>query len=835
MSCEKKMQKAKCLMQNVPCGIPVCRIFHFALFILHFAFCRVVNAEPSKANVSSATAVAPPQSDRFFLNDVKPLIALRCLSCHGPDKAEGGLRLDSREMALKGGDSGPALVPGKPDQSLLLMAVKRTHKILEMPPKEKLAGKDIAILERWIREGASWPVAPITTSSANIGQNTHIGDAWSDPRNPIVRLFGGQRIDLWSLKPITRPDVPTVHRAEWVKNEIDRFVLARFEKDRITPPQMADARVLARRLYFDLAGLPPMPEQVAAFEQAVKKDGIDKAALALVNELLNSPRFGEHFARMWLDVVRYSDSNGFDWDEFRPQAWRYRDYVVRSFNADKPFDEFIREQLAGDELFDGPPTTPAEQDCLIATSYLRLGPHDNAAKLFNEQDRGRAELLADVTETTAGAFLGLTLTCCRCHDHKYDPISQADHYRFRAFFAAMQFADEMPLDLAAEQSAIRKHNADLDEHVKPLRAKLAALPEADKSGRDALQKQIKEIEAKRRTFAHGLLMTDSATNVAATHVLFQGDHKSPRAEVVPGILSVFDPQPALIGKSNNNKTTGRRLTLANWIASPQNPLAARVFVNRVWTSLMGRALVATPNDFGLAGARPEDAALLDWLASEFVRQKWSIKQLVRQISTSATYRQAPSSTSEYFALRTPRRASAEQLRDSLLYVSGLLTSKASGPPVWPDLPPEVLDSNPAFLDDNPEKTKGWYPSPKADQYCRSLFLIQKRNTRAPLLESFDLPDNSTSCPRRQVSTIAPQALMLLNSPLTADAARAFAARVEREAGKEPSQQVHRAFELALQRSPDAAESIACERLLREHSLAELCRALLNLNEFVYVD
>jgi hypothetical protein len=277
------------------------------------------------------------------------------------------------------------------------------------------------------------------------------------------------------------------------------------------------------------------------------------------------------------------------------------------------------------------------------------------------------------------------------------------------------------------------------------------------------------------------------------------------------------------------------LTLANWIASPDNPLTARVFVNRVWHSLMGRALVATPNDFGLAGARPEDAALLDWLASEFVREGWSVKQLVRRIATSATYRQAPTFTGEQFPLRSPRRLSAEQLRDSLLAVSGLLTSKADGPPVWPDLPPEVLDSNPAFLDDNPEKTKGWYPSPKSDQYCRSLFLVQKRNTRVPLLESFDLPDNSTPCARREVSTVAPQALTLLNSPLATEAARAFATRVQREAGAEPQRQVQRAFELALQRRPDESESAACQRLLSERSLAELCRALVNLNEFVYVD
>jgi hypothetical protein len=798
------------------------------------------------------------------------------------------LRLDSRDAALTGGDSGPALVPGKPSESLLLMAVKRTHAILEMPPEDSLASNDIAKLEKWIRDGALWPQPPTTTSGETAAPTEPIGDAWSDPRNPIVQLFGGQRLDLWSLRPVKRPKVPTLSHhvirslreqkslverddyTAWSKHDLDRFILARFERDGITPPAMADPRTLARRLYFDLTGLPPTPQQVAKFEEAIQTASADEATDELVDELLGSPRFGEHFARMWLDVVRYSDSNGFDWDEFRPQAWRFRDYVVRSFNADKPFDQFIREQLAGDELLDGAPTTSAEQDELIATGYLRLGPHDNAAKLFDEQDRSRDELLVDVTETTASAFLGLTLACCRCHDHKYDPLSQADHYRFRAFFAAMKFADDLPLDFADEQAAIKKHNDEIESRLKPLQEKLASLDDVKKtsagsgdprtteggssklgvtpsspgaspgpgeaaSAREALQKKIDAIEKERRSFTFGLLMTDSAENVATTHVLFQGDHKSPRNAVECGIFSVFDPQPKAINTPANQHTTGRRLALANWIASPENPLTARVFVNRIWLYLMGRPLVATPNDFGLAGSLPEDAVLLDWLASEFVRHDWSVKQLVRLIATSATYRQAPSFTAGHFALRSPRRLSAEQLRDSLLAVSGLLTAKSGGPPMWPDLPPEILQSNPAFLDDNPEKTKGWYPSPKPEQYCRSLFLVQKRNTRVPFLESFDLPDNSTPCARREVSTVAPQAFILLNSTLATDAARAFAQRLERDAGGERDRQVRHAFELALQRAPDDVELAACTRLLTERSLVELCRVVLNVNEFAYVD
>jgi hypothetical protein len=796
-----------------------------AIFIL-LAFMEFVTAAET-ANLTSA--------DHFFLDAVKPVLASRCISCHGPDKAEGGLRLDSREAAVQGGDTGPAFVPGKPDESLLLMAVKRTHKILEMPPKQKLARSDVATLERWIRDGAPWPATPHAAGDISIVADETIGSAWDDPRNPIVKLFHGERLELWSLKPVVRPPLPSSKTPEWSNGDLDDLVLARFEQDGVSPPAMADARTLARRLHFDLTGLPALPEQVADFEQTARRDGVERAAATLIDELLASARFGEHFARMWLDVVRYSDSNGFDWDEFRPQAWRFRDYVVRSFNADKPFDQFIREQLAGDELLDGPPETAEERDSLIATGYLRLGPHDNAAPLFDEQARSRDELLVDVTETTASAFLGLTLSCCRCHDHKYDPLSQADHYRFRAFFAAMQFADKLPLDLAAEQDSINSHNAELEMQAKPLREQLNALPETDEATRAKLQGQIQAIEQKRRAFETGLLMTDNANDVSATHVLFQGDHKAPRAVVEAGYFSMFDPHPAEIADPPNTTTTGRRLTLANWIASPDNPFTARVFVNRVWQTLMGRALVATPNDLGLAGSPPEDAAILDWLASEFVRNDWSVKWLVRTVAASATYQQAAASNAEHFALRKPRRLSAEQLRDSILFVSGLLTAKADGPPMWPDLSPDVLDSNPAFLDESPEKTKGWYPSPKPQQYCRTLFLVQKRNTRIPLLESFDLPDNSTPCARRETSTVAPQALTLLNGTLTTEAAKAFAARVTRDAGSDPTLQVKRAFHLALQREPDVSETTACVELLSARSLPELCRAFLNLNEFIYVD
>jgi len=814
------------------------RVFLVAVITLVLGL-RIALAEDKQDPSQSpddATAV-PSETDagiRHFREKTQPLLKSRCISCHGPDKVEGGLRLDSRDAILVGGDSGPSVVLGKPDQSLLLKAVNQSHEHLKMPPKEKLPSRDVAVLERWIRDGIPWPSSPKIETEPSTGSLEGIGDAWNDPRNPIAQIFGGERLDLWSLQPVTQPKGPDVAHESWLKHDLDRFVLARLEQDKIDPPPPADARTLVRRLYFDLTGLPPTPVQMSQFDSAVERTGLDQAVFNLTDELLASTRFGEHFARLWLDVVRYSDSNGFDWDEFRPQAWRFRDYVIRSFNADKPFDQFIREQLAGDELVSGPPQTAAEQDCLIATGYLRLGPHDNAASLFNEQSRSRAELLADLTETTGGAFLGLTLNCCRCHDHKYDPLSQADHFRLRAFFAAVTFADEVPLDLADQQAEINGHNEQLDTEIKRLSEEREAIGESEQSTRDRMQQQIDELANERRALTHGLLMTDQTNDIAAIQILFQGDHRAPRATVEPGFLSIFNPHSTTVAVPEHNRTTGRRLALAQWIASADNPWTARVFVNRVWQSLIGRPLVGTPNDFGLAGSRPDDAELLDWLASELVREQWSVKKLVRTIVTSATYRQASTFEVNHFGLRQPRRLSAEQVRDAVMSVSGLLTDKFEGPAIWPDLPVEVLNSNPAFLDDNELKVKGWYPSPKPEQYCRSVFLIQKRNTRVPLLEAFDLPDNSTPCAGRLVSTGAPQALMLFNGSLTADAAQAFAERVQAESPDE-SQQVPHAFELALQRRPDAAESAACSEFVSRQSLVELCRALLNLNEFLYLD
>jgi len=753
---------------------------------------------------------------------------------------------------------------------------------------------------------AIWGCLVSLAAWADAAPTGSLGNAWEDPRNPVVRIFGGQRLDLWSLRPVKLQGVPSVDSltAEPTtrRSPLDAWLQSGLPRSSELRVPEADSRTLIRRLSLDLTGLPPSVEDVESFErecvQELRSAGgsASQAYERLVDRLLASPRYGEHQARQWLDVVRYSDSNGFDWDEFRPRAWRFRDYVIRAFNADKPFDRFILEQLAGDELLEGPPRDVSEQDALMATGYLRLGPHDNAAGLFNEQDRSRAELMADLTETTSSAFLGLTMSCCRCHDHKFDPLLQADHFRLRAFFEGVKFADDLPLDLVADQAAIREHNAGLerqrdevevrrqtllaphrerlraerltrltdeerqwlkdpdDRHpeerrprvatlrkqVEPKGSELKAALEGDaKTLHAELEKQITHINSARREFTTGLLMTDQETRPAETRILVLGDHKRLGQPVVPGFLSILDPNPAVIPKPANPKTLGRRLALARWIASPENPLTARVFVNRLWQQHFGQGLVDTPNDFGLAGSRPSHPELLDWLAAEFVRGGWSVKHLHRTVVLSAAYRQAvvdPGSLSESLSFRrSPRRLSAEQLRDALLATSGSLQLVSGGSPVWPDLPAEILQANPAFLDDNATRTKGWYPSPRERQSVRSVFLVQKRTVRVPFMETFDLPENSTSCARRTGSTVAPQALSLLHSPLAVEASQEMAKRVRQEVGNEPEAQVRHVFRIALQREPKPEEHEACLRLLRRRSLPELCRALINLNEFAYVD
>ena len=605
---------------------------------------------------------------------------------------------------------------------------------------------------------------PNPTQLPATGSTPSIGTALKDPNNPIARLFGSDRLDLWSLQPIQAPRIPD-STGHGQSHPIDRFLAVPLSGIQPLSSGKVSKKDRLERLSLDLIGLRASYDEVQDFESDESSDSF----MHQIDRLLADPRFGEHWARLWLDVVRYSDSNGFDWDEFRKQAWNYRDFVVRAWNSDLAYDEFVLWQLAGDELLDGPPESLLELDRLIATGYLRLGPYDNAAKLFNEQDRARAEVLTDLTETTGSAFLGLTLSCCRCHHHKTDPLSQEDHYRFRAFFAATQF----------------------DESTKLLHDN-----------------------------ATGLFATDDKDHIEPIQVLDQGNYQKPLETVEPGFPSVLFPNAPPIEPPGHGRTTGRRLALARWIISKENPWTARVIVNRVWQNLFGQGLVATSNDLGITGSAPISKELLDHLSVYLVEHDWSLKVLIKYIVESDAY------SAPIGPWRKLRRLSAEQLRDVVLQTTGQLQHRNGGPPVWPVLSDDVLRSNPAVLDDNETKTKGWYPSPESHQTVRSLYLVQKRTVRIPWMESFDLPENTVSCARRDASIVPSQALALLNADWVAQASGQLAGRLEK---------ITDAYRAILGRDPSETEHRMCEEYLGQgRSFQELVLVLINSNELAFV-
>jgi hypothetical protein len=855
--------------------------------------------------------------DRSLEQNAWRILKTQCFSCHGAEKQDGGLRLDGPEAIQRGGDRGAAIDSKKPADSLLLRAIRFEDDDLQMPPKLPLSRQEVSVLTEWVTRGAAWPDAfPAGAEDSD----AMVGDAFSDERNPIRRLFGSERLGLWSLKvprftapsdsilvsrkaltdaatdesPVAMPDVGPPLIDGWVSHQLNAVGL------KLSAP--ADRRTLIRRLSFELTGLPPTPEAVDEFLQ----DDSETSFATLVDRMLASPAYGERQAQLWLDVVRYADTHGYERDEFRPLIWRYRDYVVRSFNADKPYDQFVREQLAGDELLlttklaeqtataavssatntlssecdssateasslggvDLRPRTTAEADLLIATGFLRLGQWDSTAAIFQEEDRLRAEMLADLTNTTASAFLGLTMSCCQCHDHKYDPLSQVDHFRLRAFFAGCKSRDDLIIDLPEVCDQITAQNDERDARIQDLKAerdRLKGKPDSETRVAE-LDQEMKALASQKASFQVAMGVAEEGVDMPATHLLVQGDYSAPRDEVAPGFVSVLDPRPASI-TSPGNLSSGRRLALANWIASPDNPWTARVLVNRIWQQHFGRGLVSTPNDFGYSGDAPSHPELLDSLAVLFVQNGWTIKDLHRAIVLSRTWQQssnAEESRQDKASVIDPdnrllwkqsmRRLEAESLRDSMLFVSGLLKPVTDEKPRWPEVPGVLLSAQPSILeaqkDDDGGRMQGWYTDPVEQTDVRSLFLIRKRSLPVPFLQTFDLPDTTVSCARRDSTVVAPQALMLLNSPDALRFCDAFASRVSADSLDRDSA-VTSVFRFALQRAPDDEERQMCHELLIRHAKGyaatvaaeeaehrarrDLCRAVLNLNEFAYVD
>ena len=699
----------------------------------------------------------------------------------------------------------------------------------------------------------------------------------------------------WAYKPVSKPAVPVVRGKAAVRTPVDAFLLAKLEARGLSFAAPADERTLLRRVTFDLTGLPPTPEQVEAFLADAAPDAFEK----VVDRLLASPQYGERQALGWLDLARYAESDGFKADDARPEAWRYRDYVIRAFNADTPFDRFVKEQLAADELF------PCDLAAAPATGFLRHYPSEYNAV---DVELKRQDILNDLADTTAAAFLGVTLACAKCHDHKTDPVTQADYYRFQAFFAGF-WPVEVPLlppaDRGAREKALAEWEAktadlrlQLTELEKPVRAKATArergrfpieyaglldipagtrtplqkqlgvlverqvysrnkvtaaqVPAADRAKWESLTKQLAALEKDRPAgVPTAPAMTDVGPVPPVTKLLKRGNWRAPGDELAPGYPSAVDdrdatPKPTAAG------TSGRRTALATWIADAKNPLTARVLVNRVWQQHFGTGIVATPSDFGVTGDRPTHSELLDWLATEFIRNGWSVKKLHRLIVTSAAYRQssgnAESNTAVFgfhippSAFRIPlseddalldhfprRRLDGEALRDAILMTAGVLNPKAGGPGVYPDLPAEI-------------KAASWKVSADpAERNRRSVYVAVKRNLRYPFFSLFDSPDRTETCARRYVTTTAPQALTLLNDALVLGHAKTFAARVLTDAGTDPDRVIDRAFALALCHPPTSEERATMRAFLAAHSgpfpdaAADLCHALLNLNEFLYVD
>ncbi len=702
--------------------------------------------------------------------------------------------------------------------------------------------------------------------------------------------FKTYQLRWWAIQPVSKPAVPAPRASARVRNPIDAFVQAALEHSGLTMADEADKRTLLRRVTFDLTGLPPTPEEMQAF----LADDSAQAYENSVDRLLASPRYGERWARHWLDVARYADSEGFKADETRPNIWRYRDYVIQSLNEDEPYDRFVKKQIAGDELY------PHDRSAVIATGFNRHFPDEsNAANVMQR----RQELLNDITDTIGVAFLGVTLGCARCHDHKFDPILQKDYYRLQSFFANTRIDDEKVVDSPEKQKQWERQNAVWEDQTAGIRAEMAAVlkPAYDsfykerlgrfpgelqaiirmpESQRSPYQQQMylkaktqltfpdeeiapklkapakaryQELKTQLAAFdnikppalAVAQVMTDASAQAPPTHVLRGGAWDAPLDPVEPGFLTILDTKPAVVRKMDGMQTTGRRAALANWIANPSNPLTARVEVNRIWQHHFGRGIAGTPGDFGMMGDRPSNPELLNWLSATFVEQGWSRKKLHRLIVLSSAYRQSSILDAGAVAKASTvdpdnkllwhfnrERLEGEAVRDSALAISGLLNLKQGGPGVFPPRPMDKSSYRTWKADEDPLEANR-----------RSVYVFVRRNAPYPLFEAFDMPDTHESCSRRQRSVSVTQTLNLLNDQLVLDWAKAFARRVQNDRAMSTDARIERSFRLAFLRAPTDREMAAARQFLArqtaianaDDSLVDLCHMLLNANEFLYID
>ena len=794
------------------------------------------------------------------LSDIQPILDRHCLGCHDQASQMSGLDLSSLEGILAGGARhGPAVVPGHPEQSVLLH-VLRGRISPSMPlGAARLADEEVRAIAKWIKQIE--PPARVADT-----------EAWSPYRPP------------------GRPSPPDVSRRSWVRNPVDRFILNRLEAAGIPPAAEADRRRLMRRLHFDLLGEPPTPDEANAFLEDRRAGAYER----LIDRLLGDPRYGQRWGRHWLDLARYADSTGGEANRELYHIWRYRDYVIGAFNADKPYDQFVKEQLAADEFA---PDDPSKR---VATAFLRLGspPQSQIRRVARQQH------LNEVAATVGSVFLGLTLGCAQCHDHKYDPIPTKDFYRFQAFFLPLESVDESAeFELRSTRSLMADGRAGAerrlqqareayetyerqllgkfrgilsDEGNDPSSATPASLRDrltdavangvvprdepafslAEKTeyirrlsfvdgrrgGRDmgVYRRQVERHLPKIHTVANATESPFSAS-LPVQFVRIRGEVDRWGERVLPGFPGAVtgSAAPASLPLDSLGNVSRWRSPLADWIAGADNPLTARVMVNRIWQWHFGRGIVATPSNFGRNGMRPSHPRLLDWLANEFVASGWSVKALHRLILSSATYRQSSVRFSESAIQHDPsnallsravtRRLEGEVVRDSILAVSGRLNRAYGGPGVYPRLPEAMKDQ---MLVKN---WPAWEPSDGPDSRRKSVYVFQRRQLALPLLEVLDAPVPQVSAATRRTSTTAIQSLALLNGRLVTEEAHHCAARLEREGGADSTDRVSFAFRLALSRAPTPAELRRYNDFVAEQGWAAVCRVLFNANEFVHAD
>ena len=851
--------------------------------------------------VLPSAALAQSQFDaEFFSHEIRPIMERTCWNCHGAAIQSSGLDLSTRENALEGGNRGPAIVPGDAEASRLFRQLAGLEGPV-MPLGVPLPEEDVEKFRAWIEAGAVWDDGPATTVAAS-------------EFSAFVTEVPASARDYWAFRLPEQTPPPAVDGFE---HPIDRFLEHKRREQGVSAAPRAEKAALLRRAYLDLLGLPPSVEELESF----LADTAPGAWARQIDRLLASPHYGERWGRHWLDVARYADSDGYEQDVDRANAWRYRDYVVNAFNRDKPYDRFITEQLAGDELDE---TT---HETRIATGFLRAGPRVN----FREKDNPerRWDYLDDVIATVGRGVLGVTIQCARCHDHKFDPILQKDYYSMTAsLFGYVETNWPMLPDDQAHQYLAR--TAELDERVSAVREQIreieqpyltelkverirrefpgdvleavltpeaqrsdgqqllaaqvltigvprdqvdAAMSEPDKTRRQALRRRIQEIEAQRPAQPAMMeVVTDGdyrytpdragdnvlgcpecrirmdepgsflhqgpgAYEVPPAPFLIRGDPFSPGPEMEPAFLTVatYGDPPAAVPRPDS-RTSGRRLALAQWITAKDNPLTARVWVNRVWHHHFGRGIVASLDNFGVVGDRPSHPELLDWLAVEFMENGWSTKDLHRLIMTSEAYAMASSWDHEQNIAADPenhllwryrpQRLEAEAIRDLMMAVSGGIDLNIGGKPVFPYIPQEILDTAQAYgrWDNQVDGPEVWR---------RSLYVYRRRTLTFPFFETFDLPDQNITAAYRNTSTVAPQALTLMNNEFVLGQARLFARRIAELAPYDVDRQVDLVYRTALARGPAPEEADLARQLVADGSLEDLTHVVYNLSEFLY--